>query len=153
MYISTFIRVYTIYMYIIRSRFVFFFNCEISLSFRACYSTGRLAAPIHQPWPLDAMCFSGFRLAVAATGPSCTFISLIDVPRKFWVKREILVVEVGFTEASRLFFFFFWGGGGWGWFRVALSSPFSEEYLRHQHVSECWGGYTPGNLSPGPSQR
>ena len=110
MYINTFIRVSTIYIYIciIRSRFVFFLNCEISLSFRACYSTGRLAAPIHQPWPLDAMCFSGFRLAVAATGPSCTFISLIDVPRKFWVKRGILVVEVGFTEASRLFFF---GGG------------------------------------------
>ena len=84
-----------------------------SQSFRATtsqlHSGGRLAAPIHQPWPLDAMCFSGFRLAVAATGPSCTFISLIDVPRKFWVKRVkrgVLVVEVGFTEANRLFLFF-----------------------------------------------
>ena len=52
-------------------------------------SQGRLAAPIHQPWPLDAMCFSGFRLAVAATGPSCTFISVIDVPGFELLERGI----------------------------------------------------------------
>ena len=47
--------------------------------------TGRLAA-LHQPWPLDAMCFSGFRLAAAARGSCCTFISLIDVPCRNMLK-------------------------------------------------------------------
>ena len=120
-----------------------FQSCSFATS-SAAKPQGRLAAPIHQPWPLDAMCFSGFRLAVAATGPSCTFISVIDVPRFELLEREISGdffspnCQIFFScvmKGSTFYMAHFWGNlrGMWGicgilrwiraWKSIAWSFP------------------------------
>lgn len=71
-------------------------GCQIdvwSVHDGTAHSVGRLAA-LHQPWPLDAMCFSGFRLAAAARGSCCTFISLIDVDTCHEMCRLVLPKDI-----------------------------------------------------------